>query len=123
MAPGRVAQWFRQGHLTRCRLHRCIIAPPSLVRITGEGRSSTQTIIRGVAKEGRSPPPQSSEKSFFQNVEIRVENCWEGGLSDSERRPVWEFIAKLSDYSHFQSKANKELLEKSFLFSINLMVS
>ena len=26
-----------------------------------------------------SAPPQSSEKSFFQNVEIRVENCWGGG--------------------------------------------
>ena len=46
-----------------------------------------------------------------------------GGLSGSERRPGLKFIAKLSDYLHFQSKANKELLKKSFLFSINLMVS
>ena len=60
--------------------------------------------------------------AFFQNIEIRVENCL-GGLSDSERRPLLEFIAKLSDCSHFQSKAKKELLKKSFLFSINLMVS
>ena len=78
---------------------------------------------RGLAKGGgRLPPPQSFEKPFFQNVEIRVENCW-GGLSDGERRPVLEFVAKLSDYSHFPSKANKELLKKSFLFSINLMDS
>ena len=38
-------------------------------------------LCRGVAKGGGkggavAPPPQSSEKPFFQNVEIRVENCW-----------------------------------------------
>ena len=32
-------------------------------------------VSRGVAKGGRSPS-QSSEKPFFQNVEIQVENCW-----------------------------------------------
>ena len=37
--------------------------------------------FRGVAKgggggQGGRSPPQSSEKPFFQNVEIRVENCW-----------------------------------------------
>ena len=69
------------------------------------------------------PPPNQPEKPFFQNVEIRVENCCREGVSDSERRPVLEFIAKLGDYLHFQSKANKELLKKSFLISINLMVS
>ena len=33
---------------------------------------------RGVAKGGKGgrSPPQSSEKPFFQNIEIRVENCW-----------------------------------------------
>lgn len=31
--------------------------------------------------------PQSFEKPFFINVEIRLENCWEGGLSHGERRP------------------------------------
>ena len=76
-----------------------------------------QGLGRGAAV---APPPQSPEKTFFQNVEIRVENCW--GVSDGERRPVWEFIAKLSDFLHFQSKATKELLKRSFLFSINLMV-
>ena len=34
-------------------------------------------------KGGRSPtpppPPQLSEKPFFQNVEIRLENCWGEG--------------------------------------------
>ena len=39
------------------------------------------SLIRGVAKGGGQgggavAPPQSSEKPFFQNVEIRVENCW-----------------------------------------------
>ena len=73
---------------------------------------------------GGATAPQSSKKPFFQNIEIRVEKCcWGGGLSDCERRPVLEFIAKLSDYFYFQSKANKELIKKSFLFSINLMVS
>ena len=78
--------------------------------IRGHGQGRSQGGARGAI------PPQSSEKPFFQNIEIQVENCWEGGLSDSERRPVLEFIAKLSNYSHFLSKANKELLKKSFYF-------